>query len=530
MQRRSLPLALRAAVSALCALAAACQAPEPAPFGDLTLPAASEHHLVLADRAAKSLIAFRLEDGEVTLRRDIPLSGTPDGSPIAIDGSDTVLVLEPDARALDRVDLGSGDVTPIALGAPFTRIVLTPDGKAALAFAPYGDSAEAFNNANEVALVDLASTQVARRQLASLGGAPLFVAFSPELDGPTGPRHYAFVASDEHLAIVNMAAPTMVERSVPLVSLTAGGQRTPTAISFGVQTNSVGAPSLWGIVTTAETTAVYALEVVPLPGAPTDFDVHLVQLAGMGPGGAATLANLAGTASDGVTKLVVLATNPSQGTLTLTDLDTANGVATTLATGLDRIALFDTADGTPSAIVWSSYGGGTLYTVDLEALAAGRDRVATTHAIQYPFTAVTRIDQTALFLTTPRNPADPVLVFDAETDRVTPFSHAGRFYEASIDPAAGRLHAIVSEPDGASWLVTIELATFHTEAAPIPGAGSHHYRVARGAHTIATFAIGASGYFDASSVVLWPADLPAATESLALGSFILEGVFQGGAR
>jgi flavin reductase (DIM6/NTAB) family NADH-FMN oxidoreductase RutF len=159
------------------------------------------------------------------------------------------------------------------------------------------------------------------------------------------------------------------------VSLTSGGTRTPRAVTFGTQIDSAGLTTLWAIITTAEANSVYALAITPraAPDAgEADFDVNLSQLAGIGPGGAATLITLPATTVGGPDRLATLTTNPNAGTVTLTDVLTATGRTLPLTIGLNRIVLFRGERGSDEALIYASNrSSSTFHVVDINAFDTG---------------------------------------------------------------------------------------------------------------------------------------------------------------
>ncbi|MFO0750498.1 MAG: hypothetical protein U1F43_33240 [Myxococcota bacterium] len=487
-------------------------------------PLAAGDFLIQGDVANESLVVMASDHGRLESLRRIALSGPP--SRIApVPGQSAALVLSRYAETLDVVDLAGGDRRALVLGAPFEAVAISDDAKEALAYFPPGTATTVFYNDNEVAQIDLdpgtpPAAAVTRRTLASLGGAPIAIALSPLV----GDRRYAFVLSQEHVAVVNLDDPDMTERSVPLVSLTTGGHRTPRAVDFAVDRTS-GVDQLWALVTTQESSSVYALEIVPATdpgteeGAP-DFDVRLSQLSGIGPGGSAALLALA----DG--RLASLTTAPATGQLTLTDLATATGQSVGLPGGVSSIRLFTAppagapADAAPTlqAVAWSP-GASQFHVVDIEALAEGSDKAFRTRSTREPFTSLLPVPGTALFVMFHASSDKAVSVLDAATDRVTSFGRTGDVLAAELVPELGRLF-LLTGLGGRSYIVSVDLATLHPETAEVPDAATG-LAVLSGVQTVAAFSQSAEGH-----VVLWPAGdtRPGATQ--AIPGYLLDGLFQ----
>lgn len=526
MPRR--PLSWSASVTARCgALGLALLLPGcPADPADLEAvpaalgPMAAGDYLVQADPSTGSLVVIASELGRLEHIRRIDLDADP-SLVVPVPGQSAALVLSRADETLDVVSLDGADRRKLVLGAPFEAVTVSSDARAAIAYFPPGSATTVFYNDNEIAQIDLApevdpEDAVTRRTLASLGGAPSHVALSPEVAG----RRYAFVLSQEHVAIVNLDDPDMVERSVPLVSLTTGGQRTPTGVEFAVD-RATGQDALWALVTTAEASSVYALEITPteLPVTPgeADFDVRLSQLSGIGPGGTATLVTLA----DG--RLASLATAPATGRITLTDLATATGEAAALSGKVSQLRLFeapseDGGEPTLQALVWTP-GDSKFHVVDVEALAAGDDKSFRTRTTREPFATVLPVPDTTLFVLFHGTADKGVSVLDAETDRVTSFGRTGAVRQTILSEELGRLF-LLTRFGGDDFVVSVDLETLHPETALVPD-GADGIALLSGVQTLAAFSSAIEGH-----VVLWPAGDTRTVAAQAVPGFLLEGLFQ----
>jgi len=482
-------------------------------------PLAIGDYLVQADPSTGTLVVIASELGRLDHVRRIALDGHP-SLVTPVPGQSAALVLSRDDETLDVVDVGGGDRRTLVLGAPFEAVTVSADARAGIAYFPPGSATTVFYNDNEIAQIDLdpgvaPEDAVTRRTLASLGGAPTRVALSPEV----GDRRYAFVLSQEHVAIVNLDDPDMLERSVPLVSLTTGGRRTPTGVEFAVA-GAGSAERLWALVTTAESASVYALEVVSATG-PTapgaaDFDVRLSQLSGIGPGGMASIVTLA----DG--RLAALATAPATGRLTITDLATATGKAAALAGGVSQLRLFQapSEDGggtTLQALVWTP-GATQFHVVDVEALAAGNDKSFRTRTTREAFSSVLPVPGTTLFVLFHGSQDKGVSVLDAGTDRVTSFGRTGAVLQTILSPELGRLF-LLTRFAGDEYVVSVDLATLHPETALVPD-GATGLALLPEVQTLAAYASTVEGH-----VVLWPAGDTRSVAAQAVPGFLLEGLF-----
>lgn len=515
--------ALRLLLSSTCCLPLlGCPLTEPPDFSTASAlgPLAIGDHLVIGDDDSEAVVVLDLDDGRLVASRRLAMSGAP-SLIAALPDARTALVLSKEARTLDVLATSDGDRRTLDLGAPFEGLALAPDGRAAIAYYPPGTASAVFHNENEIALVDLtpsARTSVTRRTLASLGGAPRAIAMSPL----AGTRRYAFVLSDEHVAVLALDAPSMPERSVPLVSLTTGGSRTPSGVVFAVHPTT---STLWAIVSTLEASSVYALAVEPASNPVADgpdFDVRLSQLTGISPGGAATLVSL--DTADGPA-LFTLTTNPANGLLTLTDVATATGHAVAIRAGLDRLHLFEDDDGAPFALAWSSREGRTFHIVDLERLAGGESRAFETRTASAPFSTLLPLPAPAAttspsrFLALHSSTDEGVSVIDAATSRVTGFGRTGAVRQLELAPDLDRLYLLTTLPEG-DFVVSVDLASLHPEAAAIPD-GADALALLPGASTVAAIA-----HRDGGLLTLWPADATRDDATRVVPGFLLTDLFQ----
>ncbi len=511
-------------ISLAClAMVAACDVTPPAPPRPLT-PSVVGDHLAIADVDAASLAILDPAAGHAGALRRLPLSGPP-SLVVPVPGRGAALVLSRTERTVDLMDLTEG-ASPARrsfdVGAPFEQLTVSDDARFAVAWFPPNTASAVFHNENEVALIDLSAelepaAAVSRRTLPSLGGAPRLVAFSP----PVGNRRYLFALSDEHVAIAAADAPERRERSVPLVSLTTGGARTPTAITFGTQMDSGGVTTLWAIVTTAEGNAVYALAITPRAdpeAGEADFDVNLSQLAGIGPGGAAMLLALPPREEGGRERLATLTTHPGAGTITLTDVLTATGRSLPLSQGLNRIVRFRGERGVDEALVYARGArSSTFHVVDILAFDTGEQRATRTRTTRESFSDVVPIPGSARFVILRDNPEAAVGILDADTDRVAGFGRTGMIRSLQLDTDLDRLYAL-TYVDGADWLVSVDLADLHPEASRVPVGGEALYLLP-GADTIATWSSRSAG-----TLVLWPALSTLPEDAFAMPAFLLGGL------
>ena len=474
-------------------------------------PIAVGAQLVTADQRAHELVVVTTDGGRADAIARIALDGEPTHL-AALPSARGLLVLERDDERVELVSLPDGDRRAFDLGAPFEGLALSPDSLSAIAFYPPGTATSVFHNTNEIAYIDLrpevpAEEAVVRRTLASLGGAPLAVLPSPLV----GDRRFAFVLSAEHVAILDLTAPTVRERSVPLVSLNTGGERTPSALRFALDTSG-DAPALWAIITTVEGNAVYALHVfdsVPTELGEPDFDVRLTQLAGYTSGGDVALASL----PDG--RLVAVLLSPAQGTATVTTLANGASLAVELDLGVNRLATYTEAD-RPIAVIYRS-GGTAFHILDIAALEEKKDKAFRTRYANRAIHSLLPVPSEPLFFAFHGGTEEAVSVINADTDRVTSFGRTGYVVAAQLSEPLERLF-LITRVGTDDFVVSVNTATLHATASQIPG-GAAHLFVLPEAATVATSADVLGG-----QLTLWPADQIDDEAAYAVPAYLLDGL------
>lgn len=470
-------------------LVGACADPEPIDQATLD-PVAVGAEIVVADTLARELVVMATDDGRVTGIRRVGVIGTPTLL-AALPDQSAVLSLATDTESLTHVSLPEVAATTFVLGAPFTALAISPDSNAALAYFAPGSATQVFNNGNELAFIDLhAATPpelaVSRRTLPSLGGTPTAVHVSPVV----ADTRYAFVLSTNHVAVLDLLRPDTRERSVPLVSLDSAATRTPNAVAFGVTPDG---STLWGVVTTAESNAAYALE-VSVNAAPqaseAPFNVVLTQLPGFAPGGDAALLALPDQ------RLVALMTDPAQGTLTMVELSTGADRSLSLGAGVNAIATY-VEDGRPIAIV-HRVGGTNFDIVDVAAIEEKKDKAARKRHAKHGIQRLIPVPGTSLFVALHGGATDAVSVIHANTDRITPFGRTGVVQDVFLSSDASMLFLLTSLGSD-DYLVSVDMASLHPETAAIP-AGADDLLVLEASGTIAAASAGVPG----GRLTLWP--------------------------
>lgn len=470
-------------------------------------PIAVGSHLVTADRASHELVIVDVDAGDAPSIARVALAGGPSRLEALPDGSG-VLVLERDSATLELVDLPGGDRRTWALGAPFEALAIAPDASAAIAYFPPGSATTVFHNTSEIAHIDLdpdvpPDAAVTRRTLATLGGAPLAVLASPLV----GDRRYAFVLSTEHVAILDLHAPTTRERSVPLVSLNTGGVRTPRDIRFAVDGDA-----LWAVVTTVEGASAFALELTMADGDGDEppFKVRLNQLAGITPGGDLALVRL----PDDDTLAAILV-SPSLGAATVVTLHNGHSEEVALENGVNRIATYLDA-GRPIAVMHRA-GAKSFHILDVAALTDKKDKALRTRFARAAIRDLVAVPDSPLFFAFHDGTDEAVSVINADTDRITSFGRTGLVRSHALSEPLGRLY-LTTSVGADDYLVSVTLPDLHPQSSLIPG-GADRLLVLPDAMTVATSASLPGGH-----LVLWPADATLDDDALALPAYLLDGL------
>lgn len=474
-------------------------------------PIAVADQIITADRQGEALVAVTVGDGRVDTIQRIALSGEPTYLAALPDDSG-VLVLERHSETLERVTVPDGDRTTWLVGAPFEGLSISPDATAAIAFFPPGTATAVFHNANEIAYIDLrpevpVEDAVVRRTLASLGGAPLAVYPSPMV----GDRRFAFILSEEHVAILDLSDPNARERSVPLVSLNTGGQRTPKDIRFAVDETS-GEPALWAVITTYEGNSVYALRVfdsVPEEQGGASFDVRLTQLAGFTSGGDVSLTQL----PDG--RLVSLMVSPASGTATVTYLENGNSQSVQLHAGVNRLDTY-LEEGRPIAVIYRA-GGTAFHILDVGAIEDKKDKAFRTRYANHAIQSLLPVPGTPLFFAFHNDTDEAVSVINADTDRVTSFGRTGYVRDLVLSQVLDRLY-LLTRVGNDDYLVNVQLDNLHPTTSPVPN-GASRLLLLPGAGTVATTADLIGG-----QLVLWPAGDTSEDTAYAVPAYLLDGL------
>jgi hypothetical protein len=206
--------------------------------------------------------------------------------------------------------------------------------------------------------------------------------------------------------------------------------------------------------------------------------------------------------------------------VTLTDVRTATGRTARLTTGLDRVVVFEGADGGTEALIYASLRGtSTFHVMDLEAFAAGDARAFRTRTTREPFSRVLPIPGSTRFVVLKDGATDAVGILDADTDRVAGFGRTGAIRDLRLAPELGRLYALTSV-DGADFLVSVDLADLHPEVAAVP-LGAEALFTLPSAGTVATWSAAAGG-----TLVLWPALETRGDNAFAMPGLALTGLLQ----
>lgn len=402
------------------------------------------------------------------------------GTPLVpVDRSRLLLPLPGDEAVLSISDDGKGTTEQWALGAPFDGLALSDDGEALVAyFTPTGSSG-LFQNASEVAVLDVTKAQSAknpvRRTVRSFGTAPDSVLISPPVTLGGTERRVAIVRSVSHLALLDVANPASRDVSVPLTTPDSVASVVPDQIEF-----ATGPDVLWVFVRAAASTDIFVLHVAARADyaagsedASLDVDLNVFH-SGKSP---SDLLVLEGGAAP---RLLVV--NASSSSVALVDAVTAE--VNTIPVG----AQVSTAVRTVGAdrdlvLLWeSTYGSTLLRVLDLDAATAGGGKVTWPVKVASSVTGVVMLEgrTQAVLLHGNVNGSDDgyggwsegyvsasgLSLLNLVDGTATPFTATGSLRGMVRAPGGADL-LLASIIAGQGYLVRLDLDTLHPTTIPL---------------------------------------------------------------
>lgn len=403
------------------------------------------------------------------------------GAPlIPADRSRLLIPVPTEEAVLSISDDGKGTTERWELGAPFDGLALSDDGLALVAyFTPYGGSG-VFQNASEVAVLDVTKPQGAsnpvRRTVRSFGTAPDAVLISPPVKLGGTERRVAIVRSTSHLALLDMANPASRDVSVPLVTPDSAASIVPDQIEF-----ATGPDVLWAFVRAESSTDVFVLRVTARAdyaaasdGPSLDVDLN-VFYSGNAPSDLLVL--------EGGDSPRLLVVNSSSASVSIVDAVTAEVSSIPVGDPYER-AVRTVGGDRDLVLLWGrKYTTAILRVLDLDAIEAGEGKV------QWPVKVASSVTGVAML----EGRAQAVLAHGGASGWDDPYGAWPAFsgatslsvldlVGASATPftSTGEIRGMVRAPDGPDlllatvisgegWLVRLDLDTLHPTPIPIPG-------------------------------------------------------------
>lgn len=450
----------------LLALTAACAPPDPYPDSlDLLPPVASEQSLVYGEQTTQSLLfALPGDDAVAFSRRQIGderttiLWTTPTVSGNAVLAL-TAPASDKEEDVGERLHVlpadGESDGQEYEVLAPFSSVSLSPDGRRAVLHFGDGVGSGALQNANQVAIVDLAGTEVRNLTLNGFGGRVATVDFP--VAGPDGST--AVNVGDRTLELVAFLA----EGEVVLVDA-ANEQTDQVAVRFGDAINFSPVESLLRPGNDLFGRSVLFLR------SNIGSDVAMLSLVDKAdeqtgePGFSAqvSLLPVANGASDMATydgeQAPYLVTTNGSG-FVFTNIETQGNF--TVATGgqVQQLWLRDAnLDTTPTrqAVGWA-YGGNALFTLELDTIEQALGQSPRRLNIETGIDELVVLDNDRVLVSSGSN----LYVVDIPLEQVTPLSAAAPYDARSSALDGDRL--LLGTP-GQSWVSTVDLITLNPES------------------------------------------------------------------
>jgi hypothetical protein len=367
----------------------------------------------------------------------------------AIGDKSRVLSLNTASETVDVIEVATGTRTTWSLDSAFDSIVVSDDGRYAIASFKAGQRG-GLSNAAEVAVIALeeppSDTNPTVRTVASAGGVPSGIFVTPAF-GPTDQR-LALISSTNHIAAIDLTAPTGTTRSIPLVPT--GSTANVTARDVEYRATATG---LDVFVLSSELNDVIhlrftgaAVDGAPLPtlnqfavgNNPTQLEVW--------------------ERSDGVVHIITV----NAGTRDMAVVDVESARTTTLPLGVvNRLLLHETPTGT-QALAWAT-GGQIVYRVALEDIETKKTKAVTPLSLVNSIANITPVAQGDWLLATHSagSQATATLVSSDGGD-IVPFTGSGQVRQVAVSADSNQVFLMAGS--GQTSLGVIDVATGHPES------------------------------------------------------------------
>ncbi len=452
--RRALAIARAFGASLAAVAGSACDYNDVDPAQQILPPVTTREALVWADRSTNELLFVRPSADDLDVERvSVGDERTQIAWTTATRDRAHVLALATPATAKQEdaghqlyrfPGDGTDDSTIYDVRAPFSQVALSPDHRRAVLFFG-GASSEQLHNANQVAIVDLASTAVANLTLNGFGGLLQTVEFPGQIiEGQPTPVQVggverdiaAFLAASE-VVLVDLADPEFDQVAIPLgpeigfspvTTLLRPGNAlyaAPVVFVRSSQGAEVGMLTLLPEATTAGFTAQISL--IPVGQSSTDFVVH-----------------------DTNTAPYLITSDATAGALVFTDIRTQGGFAVTLATAASRLLLRDGETGR-QVVAWAP-GSTQISVLDLSNLEDSLSRKPEVLKIETGIQTLVQLDNDRLLI----GSGAQLYIVDLPVRQVTPLS-AQTPYDATASALVGDrlLLGTTNQP----WVSSVDLRT-----------------------------------------------------------------------
>ena len=357
------------------------------PFGDpliMTAPTATRSSVTWYDEGRDELLVAQPGDDALTLER-VPIGDERtllQWTRATVGGDALLMMLVPATDKVEDVDDtlvivsadGSGEPREIPVVAPFTAVEQSADGRLAVLYFDGSGGGSGLQNANQVAIVDLAAGTVRDLTLNGFGGQLKSVHFTNHDSAETpatirigsNDREILAFLADNEVVLVDVADPAADQVSVnfrdagfsptdPLLRVSNDLFDNPVLFLRGNVGSDVAMLTLVDQADETTGTPGFTAQVslLPVGGPATDFETY-----------------------DGESAPYLITVNPTTGSLVFTDIRTQQGFEVQLPGAADQIALRDllTPQGPVKQVLAWATGGAAVHTLRLDDIEGALGR------------------------------------------------------------------------------------------------------------------------------------------------------------
>ena len=461
---------LQSSILSLSLLAVAPACGEHHPFDEplaISEPTATRSSVTWYDEARDELLVVRPGDDSLALHR-VPIGDERTlvrWTRSTVEGDALLMMLVPATDKVEDVDDtlvivptdGDGEPQEIPVVAPFSSVELSPDGRLAVLYFGGNDGGNGLQNANQVAIVDLAAGTVRDLTLNGFGGQLQSVHFTNHDSAETpstiriggADREVLAFLAESEVVLVDVADPTADQVSVNFRDAAFSPSETLLRVGNDLFDN----PVLF--LRGDGGSDVAMLTLVDQPDEATGTPGFTAQVSLLPVGGPATDF----IAYDGATAPYLITVNPTTGSLVFTDIRTQQGFEVPLPGEASRIALRDllTPQGpVKQAIAWAK-GGGAVHTLRLDDIEGALGRSPERLDVQTGIEQLVVLDNDRALVGSGLD----LYVLDFAQLQVTPLRS-----NVAYDPATSALEndRLLLGTPGQTWVSTVDLQTLDPES------------------------------------------------------------------